>query len=692
MSKKITKLFEPFKIKNVTLKNRLVKSSQWFIYPEQDGTVGERLKQFYATIAKGGVGLIIVEESCCEYPIGASDVPHIRLDDDKCIPGLAELVESIHQHDCKAFIQITHAGPAHKSHSDGQQPVAPSTIDPPAEPGMDLAREMTIDEVKEKIELYSQAALRTKKAGFDGCEIHLAHYAMGNSFLSRMQNKREDEYGCKTLEDRARFGCEILKRTRELVGPDHVVGVRMSAIELGHPDGTTNEEAVEFAKMFEKAGADYIQSSAYGYNEFFLCWAPDQVVYPEIPETAREFAKRIPEGALLKYAENIKKAVSIPVSGVGRMDYENGEKALKKGIIDLVWVGRRVMVDPEYPRKVQEGRFEDIRPCIGCMNCLSHLFDNTPVQCRWNAFMGHEYEFGCDGIDFEPAEKKKKVVVVGAGPGGMEAARVAAKRGHHVLLYDKEKNLGGLLPLASLIKGLEFDDVSQALTWFTYQLKKLDNVQINLGVEVTPELIDELQPDAVILSPGGKLELPDIPGVDGPNVVTSNQLKDKAKNYIKYLGSGLLSSLSKIYLPMGKRIVVVGGDLKGLEAAEFLVKRGRKVTVVEEGDVLGTGMNLWIQYKFLPWMEAHEDITAFTGVTYNEITSEGMTITTKEGEKKTLEADTIMIIEKDRANLDLYNALQGKVPEVYLIGDAKEDENAWMEGTSYDGAKVGVKI
>jgi 2,4-dienoyl-CoA reductase (NADPH2) len=306
--------------------------------------------------------------------------------------------------------------------------------------------------------------------------------------------------------------------------------------------------------------------------------------------------------------------------------------------------------------------------------------------------MGHEHEFGCDGIDFTPAEKKKKVVVVGAGPGGMEAARVAARRGHDVLLYDKEKTLGGLLPLASLIKGLEFDDVSQALTWFTYQLKKLNNVQINLGVEVTPDLIDKIQPDAVILSPGGKLEIPDIPGVDGPNVITSNQLKDKAKSYIKYLGSGMLSSLSKIYLPMGKRVVVVGGDLKGLEAAEFLVKRGRKVTVVEEGDVLGTGMNLWIQYKFFPWMEAHKDITIFTGVTYDEITPKGMTITTKEGEKKTLEADTIMIIEKDRANKDLYNALQGKVPEVYLIGDAKEDENAWMEGTAYDGARVGVKV
>ena len=691
MAKKIEKLFEPLTIRNVILKNRLVKTSQWFIYPEEDGNVGERIKAFYASIAKGGIGLVIVEESTCEHSLGASNVPHIRVDDDKFIPKLSELADVIHQHDTHCFVQITHAGPAHVMFDD-QQPIAPSSIDPPAEPNFAIAREMTVEEIERVMESYAQAALRVKKAGFDGCEIHLAHYAMGNAFLSRIQNKRTDEYGCQSLESRAKFGTTILKRTRDLVGDDFVMGVRMSAVELGHPLGTTNEEAVEFAKMFEKAGADYIQSSAYGYNEFYVCWAPDQMTYPETPKALKTFAKRIPEGALLEYAENIKKAVSIPVSGVGRMGYENGEKALRKGRIDMVWIGRRVMVDPAYPNKVKEGRFDDIRPCIGCMNCVSHLLINDPIKCRWNGFMGREYELGCDGIDFPQVDKIKKVMVVGAGPGGMEAARVAALRGHNVHLYDKEKNLGGLIPLSAFIKGSEFDDVSLALKWYEGQLKKIPNLKINLGVEVDAATVAQLKPDAVILSPGSKYELPDIPGIDGPNVVSTNQLKEKAQTYLKYLGSGTMSKLSKIYLPMGNHVAILGGDLKGLEAAEFLVKRRKKVTILEESDQLGNGMNVWIQFKFLPWMEANPNITVHKGISYEKIHEKGVTIKTGEGKIIDIAADTVMIIEKDKKNYALYDAIKDKVPEIQIIGDAKENENAWFEGTIHSGVTAGMGV
>jgi len=691
MAKKFKKLFEPLRIKNVTLKNRIVKSSQMFFYAEDDGSVGERIKQFYATIAKGGVGLVIVEETAPEHSISESYFPHLYVDDDKFIPGLSELAGAIHQHDVPCFVQITHAGPCHKTFDD-QQPIAPSSIDPPAEPGFAIAKEMTIDEIQRVIESYSQAALRVKKAGFDGCEIHLAHYAMGNAFLSRIQNKRQDEYGCQSLENRARFGISILKRTRELVGDDFVVGVRMSAVELGHPLGTTNQEAVEFAKMFEKAGADYIQSSGYGYNEFYCCWAPDVMLYPEIPKTVKNFAKRIPQGALIEYAEKIKRAVSIPVSCVGRLDFENGEKALQKGQIDMVWLGRRLMADPAYPNKVKEGRFDDIRPCMGCFNCVAHLLDNERIYCRWNTFMGREHELGCDGIDFQQADKKKKVMVVGAGPGGMEAARVAALRGHEVLLYDKEKNLGGLLPLAAFIKGTEYDNLSPAIQWYEGQLKKITNLKVKLGVEVDAPLVEKINPDAVILSPGSTYEIPNIPGIDGSNVVTTNQLKDKAQTYLKYLGSGAMSAISKIYLPMGNHVAILGGDLKGLEAAEFLVKRRKKVTILEESDQLGEGMNTWIQFKFFPWMEANTNITVYKGVTYEKIHKKGITIKTQDGETMDIEADTVMVIEKDRKNYRLYDSIKGKVPEVHIIGDAKEDKNAWIEGSVYDGVTVGMTV
>ena len=682
------KLFEPLKIKNITLKNRLVKSSQWFIYPEADGTVGERIKAFYGTVAKGEVGLIIVEESVCEYPAGASNIPHIRIDEDRFIPGLTELAQVIHKNGAHAFVQITHAGPAHYPF-DGVQPVAPSALPEPPEPGLSLSRELTLQEIREKIEFYAQAALRVKKAGFDGVEMHLAHYALGNSFLSRIQNKRTDEYGCQSLETRARFGCEILRRTRELVGPEFVIGARMSAVELGHPLGTTNAEAVEFAKMFEKAGVDYIQSSGYGYNEFMICWAPEQVLYPEVPPTAKAFASQVEKGALLSYAANIKKAVKIPVTGVGRLDYENGAEALEAGLIDLVWLGRRLMTDPAYPTKVAQGRFGDIRPCTGCMTCLEFLLKNQPIECRWNVFMGKEYEIG-DGIDFQPAKKKKKVMVVGAGPAGMEAARVAALRGHDVTLCEQSKDLGGLMPLAAFIKGVEFDDISLALLWFEGQVKKL-GIKLELGKKVTAETVKKAAPDVLVLATGSRSEVPPIPGVDGPNVVTTNKLKKQARKYVGVLGSGVLSSLSKIYLPIGKSVVVVGSDLKGLEAAEFLVKRGRKVTIVDEAEAPGEGMNIYIMMKLMPWF-ASKGVEILNGVKYGAISAKGMVVTTKDGERRAIDAETVMVIEKDRKNTALYEKVKGLAPEVHLIGDAKEDKNSWYIGAVHEGARTGLAI
>jgi len=707
MAKKIEKLFEPLTIRNVTIKNRIVKSSQWLGMEDLYGYITERNKAAYAAIAKGGVGLIIIGECVCEHPLGQSFLPHIRVDHDRYIPKLKELADVIHQYDARCFLQVTHGGPCHRPF-DGEQPIGPSVVDPPVEPGFSVCREMAIDEIHRCIESYAQAALRVKKAGFDGCEIHLAHYALANAFLSRIQNKRQDEFGCQSLENRALFATRILKRTRELVGSDFVVGVRMSAIELGHPLGTTNEEAVEFAKMFVEAGdIDYIQSSGYGYNEVLhAIWAPDQIVYPEIPKGGESFAKRIKEGALIQYAEKIKKAVSIPVSCVGRLDYENGEAALRKGQIDMVWLGRRLWADPAYANKVKEGRFDDIRPCAGCFNCVHHLFipslpttpiayiqsGNAAIKCRWNGFMGREQELGCDGIDFPQVAKKKKIMVVGAGPGGMEAARVAALRGHEVHLYDKEKNLGGLLPLAAFIKGTEFDDLAPTLKWYEGQLKKIPNIKLNLGVEVDATVVEKVKPDAVILSPGSTYEIPQIPGINGSNVVTTNQLKEKAQTYLKYLGSGMMSALSKIYLPVGNCVAILGGDLKGLEAAEFLVKRGRKVTVLEESDTVGEGMNFWIQFKFFPWMEAHPNIAVYKGVTYEKIDDKGIIIRTEEGKSQHIAVDTIMVIERDRKNYDLYNAIKDKAPEVHIIGDAKEDKNAWLEGAVHDGVSVGMKV
>jgi len=690
--KKYQKLFSPYKIRNLELKNRLVKTSQWFHYPEPDGSIGDRVVRFYESIAKGGVGMIVIEETVFDWMRGCSNIPHPRLDEDRFIPGWQLLAEAIHKHGAKCVVQITHAGPCHNQLIDGIQPVAPSAIDPPSEAAFDKARELTIAEIHEIQENWVQAALRAKKAGLDGVEIHVAHYALGNSFLSRRQNKRHDEYGCDTLENRARFAVEIMKRVRELCGDDFVIGCRMSAREWGDPLGTTLEEAVEFAKMFEKAGLDYIQASGYGYNEFWCCWVPTQLYWPEPVPSTKEFRDRIPTGAMLPEAEAIRKAVKIPVSSSNGYTYESAARAINEDRVDLIWMGRNLMVDPAYPKKLQQGRIEDIRPCARCMHCVSTLRLNVPIECRWNAFMGHEHEIG-DGQDFTPAKRKKKVMVVGAGPGGMEAARVAALRGHEVTLYDKSKWLGGLMPLAAFIKesGYDFDTVKPTLDWYERQLRKLPNVTIRLGVEVDATLVEREKPDAIIISPGSKWVVPDIPGKDRKNVVTTGQLKSQSKTLLKYMGPKVMSFLTKFFLPVGQKIIILGGDLKGAESAEFFIKRGKEVVILEEGEQLWSGMNLHLQLKWSPWVAAR-NVPIYTGVTYQEITDTGVRIRTKEGEEKLIEGDTVMIIEKDRKNDSLYKALVGRAPEVYLIGDGKNDANAWFDGAVHQGARAALKL
>ncbi|NPV86750.1 MAG: FAD-dependent oxidoreductase [Anaerolineae bacterium] len=526
--------------------------------------------------------------------------------------------------------------------------------------------------------------LRVKKAGFDGVEMHMAHYALVNAFLSRIQNKRHDEYGCDTLENRARFSIEILQRVRELCGPDFVVGVRMSTKEWGHELGTTVEEACQFARMFEKAGCDYIQASNYGYGAFALAAIPEMVLYPEIPEEVKPYAERKSTGYIIPEAAEIKKAVSIPVSGVGRLDADIGEKVIAEGKVDLVCLGRRLFADPELPNKVKEGRKHSVKPCLGCLYCLHVMLFNQPVACRVNPFMGRELE-----MEIKPAEKKKKVVVVGAGPAGMEAARVAALRGHQVSLYDRAKELGGLLPMASFIKGKTPDDLDELLDYYKKQFDDL-GVKVELGKEVTPQMLEKVQADVVILAVGGKPIPPQIP-CDEKKLVTTEELKAKSKDFVRLLGADWMNALTKIFLPVGNKVVVVGADLAGLEAAEFLVKRGKQVTVVDEAEQPGEGMLIQWLIKLMPWLAA-KGVQVLTGVKYEEITADGMVISTKEGERKVLSADTVMWVNKYTKNDALYKALQGKVSEVYLVGDGKEEKPAYIHGAILDGAKVAISI
>lgn len=678
-------LLEPASIRHLKLKNRMVKPAQWLVYAEADGSVGERAIAFYETIAKGGVGLVTVEESICDFPQGASAMPHIRLDDDKFLPGLTRLAQAIHSHDARAIVQITHAGPAHNPLVGGEA-IAPSRLEPPAEPVFAIAHELTKEEIAALVEKFAQAALRVKNAGFDGVELHMAHYALINAFLSRVQNKRSDEYGAASLETRSRFSREILKRARALCGQDFIIGIRMSNKEWGHELGTTNAEAVEFAKIFETNGADYIQVSAYGYGAYALCALPELVTYPEVPAEVKDFADRIPHGALVPETEAIKKAVKIPVSAVGYLDPKAAEKVLKDGKADLICFGRRLMADPELPLKLAAGREDEIRPCLRCNVCLSDILLAQPARCRINPFMGNEAT-----LKISPAAKQKTVMIVGAGPAGMEAARVAAERGHHVMLYDKSADLGGLVPMASFIKGAGVaDNLMKMVPWYRHEFKRL-GVELHLGVQVDSELVNLLEPDALVLALGGKPVLPKIAGIDSPNVITTENLKKSAAPYLHLLGSKLMSALTKVYLPVKDSVAIIGGDLAGLEAAEFFIKRGRKVTIVETGPQPGAGMPLVWLVRLMPWLAA-KNVAMHVGVKIDRITGEGVEITDADGKTVKITAETVMVMPSYERN-DQLDSQFGKLKlKPIVVGDALGGAPRYIQGAILDGAKAGAEV
>jgi 2,4-dienoyl-CoA reductase (NADPH2) len=350
---------------------------------------------------------------------------------------------------------------------------------------------------------------------------------------------------------------------------------------------------------------------------------------------------------------------------------------------DLIALGRRLLADPELPNKVMEGRLDDVTPCMACLECLEHLERGEPVQCRVNAALGREREY-----ELKPAGERKKVMVIGGGPAGMEAARVAAARGHEVTLYDREPKPGGLLPLAALIKGTAVECLTGLVKYLKNQLAK-NGASLKLGKEVNPALIEEIKPDVAVVAVGGTPVVPDIQGIYNRRVVSTADLRRQSKFWLRFLGPEVLGWLTKFWLPIGKRVVIIGGQIQGCETAEFLVKRGRKVTIIEPSDQLGGGMPGAGRVRLLVWL-AEKNVTMLTGVVVEGITDRGITIVTGDGERRMIEADTILPVLPLKDNKKLYDALQGKVPEVYAIGDCNESQLI-LEAIA-DGSRIGHSI
>ena len=396
-------------------------------YATLDGFVTQTSLDHYESIARGGVGMIIIEATCVEAPRGKSFYYGLVLDDDRFIEGFSKLAEVVHRHGAKVAVQLHHGGFAVPMKTTHMQPVGPSALTLPV---YGACRELTISEIKAIVDRFTQAAIRAQKAGLDGVEIHAAHWYLLAQFLSNAFNQRRDQYG-GSLENRARFLLEVLASIRKVMGPDFPVWVRINGQEFGMEKGFTIEEAQGLAKMVEQTGADALHVSGAGAGKFLGYHSG--IFYD-------------PPGNLAHLAAAVKKVVSIPVIAVGKLNIQLAEEILTQGGADLIAMGRNFLVDPEFPNKAKEDRFEDIRPCLQCRLCSDVAFaEGKGVRCQVNATVGREGEW-----ILVPAVQRRKILVVGGGPAGMEAARVAALRGHEVFLYEKGPKLGGQMILAAI--------------------------------------------------------------------------------------------------------------------------------------------------------------------------------------------------------------------------------------------------
>ena len=686
---KYQKLFEPGYIGSVRFRNRIIKTAaQTCLYQETEGHVIDTCRHFYEATARGGVGAIYVEGPAIDPPLSNIGIKGLRIDDDRYIKSFRDLTTGIHKYGCPAFLQLLHAGPWHQSFITGLQPVS-SSIPPEfeyADRGLDPPRELTIAEIEQIIDKFASAALRARKAGFDGVDINAAASHLLCSFMSEFLNNRRDDYG-GTLENRARIVVTIIKEIKKRAGQDFPVGVVINGVDVKYKGSRDQaiREGQKIAQVLEAAGANSLQVRSYRYGYIGSLW-PEQSFYPEpfepLPEELDWSRKGV--GAFVPLAAAIKKVVSIPVITVGRMDPEFGETVLQEGRADFIGMCRSLLADPELPNKLAQGRPEDIAPCTACLHCLEQVRFHKPVRCRINASLGRGSEF-----DIKPAEKKKKVLVAGGGPAGMEAARTAAIRGHDVILYAKERKLGGLLPTAALVKGTEIEDLVAFIRYFKTQLAKLA-VDVRLGQEVTLSVVETEKPEVLILALGGVPTFLDMPGINSPNVIHAADLHNKLKIWQRFFSPNILRFLARFWMPMGKRVVIIGGAIQGCELAEFLTLHGRNITIVEKAEQLGAGLGSEKMSRLFKWM-AIKGVSTITGVKrYEKISDKGLTVINRHGEEQLVSADTIIVSLPAVSDADFMKKLEGKIPEIYRIGDCREP--GLIADAVADGAKLARKI
>jgi len=624
-------LFTPFKIGSLTIKNRICTSGHGTLFADKDHILDERYVEYQRARAKGGAGLVITGMMDvmfnCRNLIAQQEVC-----DEKVVPMFKKLSEAVHEHGTKVFVQLNHTGRETDIELTRLPSWAPSPV-PDISFFREVPKEMESEDIQEVVQAFANAAGYAKEGGLDGVEIHGASGYLLGQFMSPSSNRRTDEYG-GSLRNRLRITFEVIDGIRERVGADFVVGIRIPGDEMT-VGGNNSEDMKEIAKELEATGKiDYIHTGLSFYEGVFSVG----------------FGMHLPLGFYTPYAAGFKEVVDLPIINTFRInDPVQAEGILANGQADMVGMTRALIADPQLPNKAREGRLDEIRTCIACdQGCLGRIFKQKPMSCLQNAAVGLEKEIGT----LEPTTDKKKVLIVGGGPAGMEAARVARMRGHEVVLYEKEQVLGGQVNLAAKVSIRE--EFGGCVRYLGKQMEIL-GVTVNLGVEVTPELIEEVNPDAVILATGSSPQKPAIPGAEQANVVTEwDVLQETAE--------------------VGQKVVVVDGGeghWRCCSIAEHLAEQGKQVEVITP--LMFVGMEAASTADLGPYYfrvrgkgAEFAPSTAITEISGSTVVALDIFANR---ERKIEGVDTVVLVSANRANTELYQRLKGKIKELHIIGD-----------------------